>query len=89
MKTIKTWEQFNEGKKNYTKSDREKDLRRVDDMQAKAKDENHLLRLAQTMANAITNYDKAYNRGMAAEAANLPKVAEIFFKRADELKPTE
>ena len=85
MKTIKSWLQFFEAK-NYTTADRKKDVRRIEDMQAKAKDDNHLLRLAATMAARITNYEKAYNRGLAAEEANLHEVAEIFFERARELE---
>lgn len=83
MKNLKNWEQFFE--KNYTAGDKKKDSRRIEDMQEKSRDKDHLLRLAQTMANRITSYDKAYNRGLAAEEQGLFDVADIFFDRADEL----
>lgn len=85
MKMIKNWVEFFESK-NYTEGDKRKDDRRIDDMLNKAKDKEHLLRLARTMANSITNYDKAYNRGLTAEKAGLYDVAEIFLARASELK---
>jgi hypothetical protein len=85
MKSIKTWVQFFEAK-NYTESDRKKDNMRISDMVEKAKDMDHLLRLATTMANSITNYDKAYNRGIAAENAGYYEVAKIFWKRANKIK---
>jgi len=83
---ILKWEEFNEGvKKKYTAADKAKDVMRITDMAAKAKDHNHMLRLAQTMANAIKSYDKAYNRGLAAENEGFEDIADIFFDRANEL----
>jgi hypothetical protein len=40
---------------------------------------------AQTMANAITNWEKAHRRANAAQAQSLGKVAQIFRNRADVL----
>ena len=84
MKVIKSFNQF-EAKK-YSDKDMEKDVKRIDDMAKKAgKDKSQLLRLAQTMANRITNYEKAYYRGSAAEDQNYHDVAKIFYARAEEL----
>ena len=82
---IKLFEDFIGEKKNYTEGDKRKDSRRIEDMWTKSKDDDHFLRLAQTMANRITNGEKAYNRALAAEDENHHSVAEIFFNRADEL----
>lgn len=85
MKIIQSWVQFNE-KKKYSQKDIEKDVKRIEDMAQKSRDDEHMISLAKTMASRITIYDKAYNRGLAAEDANYHDVAEIFFNRAEELK---
>ena len=84
MKNIDTFQQFEA--KNYTAGDKLKDTRRVGDMVKRSKDDEHLLRLAKTMANSIRSYDKAYNRGKAAEDQNEHDVAKVFFDRAKSLK---
>lgn len=63
-----------------------KDEKRINDMVQKAKDDNHLLRLANQMANSIKDHDKAMRRGRAAEDQNFHDVAAIFFNRAQKLK---
>ena len=80
MKYIKDWKLF-----EYSKFDIKKDNMRIEDMALKAKDEDHMLRLASTMAGRITKGIKAYMRGLAAEEADYPEVAKIFFDRAKEL----
>ena len=85
MKLLQNWVQFNEEKK-YSQRDIEKDIKRIEDMASKSKDDEHMISLAKTMAGRITNYDKAYNRGLAAEDQNYHDVAKVFFDRAEELK---
>lgn len=85
MRNLQNWTQFNEEKK-YTQRDIDKDIKRIEDMVSKSKDEDHMLSLARTMANRITSYEKAHNRGLAAEDQNYHDIAEIFFDRAKELK---
>jgi hypothetical protein len=97
MKTLKTFESFvlNEKKKNYTEADHKKDKMRIADIQTKAEKkaekngtsvEEEMCKLAQTQANRIGSYDKAFYRGKAADEAGLQDIAEIFWKRADELE---
>jgi cell division septum initiation protein DivIVA len=81
MSNIKNWEKFNE----YSSFDHSKDEIRINSMVDKAKDEDHLLRLAQTMANRIKKAEKAYHRAEAAEDQNYHAVAKIFYDRAEEL----
>lgn len=81
MKHLKNYKLF-----EYTRSDEMKDYQRIETMINKAKDDEHLLRMATTMAKRIKNYEKAYNRGLAAEDVNYHDVAEIFFNRAKELE---
>jgi len=86
MIRIKLFESFvNEKKKNYTAGDKRKDNRRIEDMLTKSKDDEHFLKLAKTMANSIKNGEKAYNRGLAAQAQQHKEVADIFLDRAKEL----
>ena len=83
MKNIQNWEKFNE---EYSKKDIEKDVKRIEDMKTKSKDDEHMLGLSKTMAGRISSYEKAYNRALAAKEQNYHDVAEVFFKRAEELK---
>jgi hypothetical protein len=83
MKNLQNWEKFNE---EYSKKDIEKDVKRIEDMKTKSRDDEHMLSLSKTMASRITNYEKAHNRALAAEEQNYHDVAEVFFKRAEELK---
>ncbi len=69
----------------YSKYDLSKDEMRINDMVEKSKDEEHLLKLAKTMANSIKNPEKAHNRALAAEDQNYNDIAKIFFDRAEEL----
>ena len=65
-----------------------KDIKRIQDMIKKsAGDEAKLNRLATTMSKLITNKDKAFRRGEAAERllGNKSDVPIIFFNRAMEL----
>ena len=62
-----------------------KDYMRIDDMARKAKDHNHMLRLATQMAMSITDYSKAIRRCRAAEDDNWHDVAKIFMDRADQI----
>jgi hypothetical protein len=71
-----------------------KDYKRVVDIWYKASDKypddeaearRQELRLTERMAKAIRHPDKAYRRARAAESYNYHSMAEIFFKRAEEL----
>jgi hypothetical protein len=62
-----------------------KDAKRIDDMIQKSRDDQHLLQLAQRMANAIGGYAKAYRRALAAESVNFHDVAAIFYDRFEDL----
>lgn len=64
-----------------------KDRMRISDIVDKAKgDKSKELQLARTMANRITDYDKAIRRGRAAEEEGHKHLAEVFFARAKELR---
>jgi hypothetical protein len=63
-----------------------KDRMRVNDIVRKSKgDIDKEISLTRTMAKAITDYEKAFRRGMAAEGENFQDMAEIFYDRAEEL----
>lgn len=65
-----------------------KDITRLESMVKKANDDyDKIISLAQTMAKAITHYDKAVRRAAAAEQLMLFDVAEIFIDRAYKLNP--
>lgn len=81
MDNLKNWETFNE----YSKFDYDKDEMRINAMVEKAKDEDHLIKLATTMAKRITKPEKAYNRAKAAEDQNYHALAKIFYDKAEEL----
>lgn len=64
-----------------------KDRMRISDIVDKAKgDKAKEIQLATTMANRITDYDKAMRRGRAAEEEKQKHLADVFFKRAKELR---
>lgn len=66
-----------------------KDEQRILDMVKKSGySKSKLLNLAHNMANSITKLDKALRRARAAEKHNYHDVAEIFFKRYEELNKT-
>ena len=62
-----------------------KDEKRINDMISKAKDDDHLLKLATQMANSIKDSTKALRRAYAAEDQNYHDVAGVFYKRAKQL----
>jgi len=91
---IKKFEEFILLEKNYTPSMRKKDVRRIEDIVEKGQKaadkrgsnpDEEMIKLAVTQANRIKDYDKAHNRGLAAESENLHDVAKVFFDRAKEL----
>ena len=75
-----------------------KDIARINTLNDRAKDDDHLLRLAVNMANAIGRNmepgsekaikaaDKAESRGNAAEDENFHDMAGVFFDRAKVLR---
>jgi hypothetical protein len=85
--TLKKFGDFkNENKLyEYTQGDKSKDVMRINSMIDKSKDDEHLVRLATTMAKRIKNAEKAHNRGLAAEDINYHDIAKIFFDRAEDL----
>jgi len=70
-----------------------KDRMRINGIFIKAKDFEHVLRLAQTMANRITHIDKAIKRGNACSAQyswrmtpeEEKSLEDIFYNRAKKL----
>jgi len=79
----------------YTEGDKKKDYRRIEDIVEKGEiaaskkgtlADDEMIKLAITQANRIKNAEKSYQRGLAAEDGNWHDVAEIFFKRSEELK---
>ena len=94
MRYLKTFENY---KIIEAVSFNRKDKARILTLNDRATDEDHLIRLASNMADAIgrnvvkgskneqDSAKKAYQRGLAAENENFPEVAQIFFDRAKEL----
>jgi hypothetical protein len=94
MKYIKTFENY---RIVEAVSFNRKDKARILTLNDRATDEDHLLRLASNMADAIgrnvkkgseneyVSGKKAFQRGLAAEDENFHEVAQIFFDRAKEL----
>ena len=81
--------------KKYTDFDRKKDVIRISDIVRKGteiadkkgtKPEDEMIKLAKTQANRITNIEKAYNRGKAAEEEKYDDIAKVFFDREKELE---
>jgi len=95
---LKKFEVFVNEKKSYTPAMKKKDSRRIEDIVEKGykisdkkgtNPDEEMIKLATTQANRIKDYDKAYNRGLAAESDNWHDVAKVFFDRAKELKINE
>lgn len=79
MKYIKLFEKYMEVDS--------KDEMRISDIVKKAKgDKSKELQLARLMADKIKDFDKAIRRGRAADDAKKKNLAEVFYKRAKELK---
>jgi len=64
-----------------------KDLARIENIVKKSKgDKESMMKYVNSMANAIKDKHKAFQRGKAAdEILNYPEAGEVFFKRAQEL----
>lgn len=76
----------NRGLEARNQRETEKDDMRISDMEAKARDQAHFRQLAQNMAKAIKDADKAEGRGDAAANQNFHDIAQIFYDRAEELR---
>lgn len=64
-----------------------KDEKRIQDIMTYSKGSmSKALQLAQVMANKITDYDKCIRRANAAEADNYHNIANVFYKRALQLR---
>lgn len=68
-----------------SKSEIQKNFKRIQDIIAKSTEENRQIYLAQTQANKITDEWKAINRAMAAKEMGYEHLFEVFFRRAYEL----
>ena len=68
-----------------SKSEIQKNFKRIEDIMSKSSDENRQIYLAQTQANKITDEWKAINRAMAAKEMGHEHLFEVFFRRAYEL----
>ena len=68
-----------------SKSEIQKNFKRIEDIMSKSSDEARQIYLAQTQANKITDEWKAINRAMAAKEMGHEHLFEIFFRRAYEL----
>ncbi len=68
-----------------SKSEIQKNFKRIEDIMSKSSDENKQIYLAQTQANKITDEWKAINRAMAAKEMGHEHLFEVFFRRAYEL----
>ncbi len=68
-----------------SKSEIQKNFKRIEDIMSKSSDESRQIYLAQTQANKITDEWKAINRAMAAKEMGHEHLFEVFFRRAYEL----
>ena len=68
-----------------SKSEIQKNFKRIEDIMSKSSDEARQIYLAQTQANKITDEWKAINRAMAAKEMGHEHLFEVFFRRAYEL----
>ena len=68
-----------------SKSEIQKNFKRIEDIMSKSSDEDRQIYLAQTQANKITDEWKAINRAMAAKEMGHEHLFEVFFRRAYEL----
>jgi hypothetical protein len=75
-------------KMEYTgqsKSEIQKNFKRIEDIMSKSNDKDRQIYLAQTQANKITDEWKAINRAMAAKEMGHEHLFEVFFRKAYEL----
>lgn len=68
-----------------SKSEIQKNFKRIEDIMSKSSDEDRQIYLAQSQANKITDEWKAINRAMAAKEMGHEHLFEVFFRRAYEL----
>jgi len=68
-----------------TKSEIQKNFKRIEDIMSKSDDKDKQILLAQTQANRITDEWKSINRAMAAKEMGHEHLFEVFFRRAYEL----
>jgi len=68
-----------------SKSEIQKNFKRIEDIISNSSDEDRQIYLAQTQANKITDEWKAINRAMAAKEMGHEHLFEVFFRRAYEL----
>ena len=68
-----------------SKSEIQKNFKRIEDIMSKSSDEARQIYLAQTQANKITDEWKAINRAMSAKEMGHEHLFEVFFQRAYEL----
>lgn len=68
-----------------TKSEIQKNFKRIEDIISKSDDKDKQILLAQTQANRITDEWKSINRAMAAKEMGHEHLFDVFFRRAYEL----
>lgn len=68
-----------------TKSEYQKNLKRIEDILKKTDDIEKQISLAQTQANRITDEYKAINRALVAKELKQEHLFDVFFRRAYEL----
>ena len=68
-----------------TKTEFQKNFKRIKDIVNKTDDKEKQLKLAQTQANRIKDEWKAINRSMAAKEMGHEHLFEVFFERAYQL----
>jgi hypothetical protein len=68
-----------------TKSEYQKNFKRIEDILKKTDDIEKQISLAQTQANRITDEYKAINRALVAKELKQEHLFDVFFRRAYEL----
>jgi len=68
-----------------TKSEYQKNFKRIEDILKKTDDVEKQISLAQTQANRITDEYKAINRALVAKELKQEHLFDVFFRRAYEL----
>lgn len=71
--------------KGQSKSEYQKNFKRIYDIINKTNDEEKQIKLAQTQANRITDEYKAINRAIVAKELGHEHLFDVFFKRAYKL----
>jgi len=71
--------------KGQSKSEIEKNFKRIKDIMSKSQDKDMQINLAQRQANLITDEYKSINRAMAAKELGHEHLFDVFFRRAYEL----